>query len=49
MLSCWKPSPVQEGDIRWRVLRKGDDAVGARIVFYEGDMSSLIGYVKLIE
>lgn len=49
LLSCWKPSPVQEGDIRWRVLRKGDDAVGARIVFYEGDMSSLIGYVKLIE
>ena len=47
-LSLWKPSPAQNGDIRWRVLKQGEDAAGARIVFYEGDMSNIIGYVKLI-
>ena len=39
---------MQNGNIRWRVLRTGEDAVGARIVVYEEDMSSVIGYVKLI-
>ena len=47
-LSRWEPSPVQDGDIRWRVIRKGEDTVGARLVVYESDMSSVIGYVKLI-
>lgn len=42
------PSPVQNGDIRWRVLRTGEDTVGARLVVYESDMSCVIGYVKLI-
>ena len=39
---------MQNGSIRWRVLRTGDDTVGARIVVYEDDMSSVIGYIKLI-